>query len=132
MKVIGGMLVVQLVVVWAGTAAVAASHQAEEKATGERSAGFAAVEGGQLYYEAAGSGPVLVFVHDGLMHREVWDAQFDVFAERYRVIRYDRRGYGRSPVPTAEYSDVDDLHALLQASGIKRAVLVGSSSGALR
>jgi len=87
------------------------------------------VPGGRLHYEIAGSGPVLVLLHDGILHSEVWDAQWREFTQRYRVVRYDRRGYGRSDAPTASYSNLADLEALLAGLNIDRATLIGSSSG---
>ena len=36
----------------------------------------------------------IVFIHDGLVHGEVWNDQFSTFAEKFRVIRYDRRQQG--------------------------------------
>jgi pimeloyl-ACP methyl ester carboxylesterase len=47
----------------------------------------------------------------------------------YRVIRYDRRGYGRSDPPTKACFDIEDLHALIERLQLGKAVLVGSSSG---
>jgi 3-oxoadipate enol-lactonase len=91
--------------------------------------GYVDVEGGKLYYEAAGSGPAIVLIHDGLLHSEVWDGQWGEFSKDYRVIRYDRRGYGRSSAPTAPYSNVDDLQAVLGAVDVQRATLIGSSTG---
>ncbi len=86
--------------------------------------------GSKLYYETYGdAGPVVVLIHDGLLHREVWDAQVAPFAADYRVVRYDRRGYGRSEPPAEAYSNVADLLALLDHLGVERAVLVGSSAG---
>jgi len=92
-------------------------------------AGLAEVEGGKLFYEEAGSGPPIVLIHDGLLHREVWDAQLASFASAHRVIRYDRRGYGRSPAPEAPYSNIDDLSRLFDLLGIGKATLMGISSG---
>ena len=66
--------------------------------TSTRPKGSVDVGGGRIYYEVLGDGPPLVLIHDGILHSEVWDSQFGVFAERYRVIRYDRRGYGRHRV----------------------------------
>ena len=88
--------------------------------------GYVDVSSGRLFYEEAGKGPVLVLLHDGLLHREVWDGQFREFAKTYRVIRYDRRGYGRStPQPAQGYSNIADLHALLKALRVDRATMVG-------
>ena len=85
--------------------------------------------GAGLYHEVGGEGRPLVLLHDGLLDRRVWDEQFEPFARRYRVVRYDRRGYGLSPAPQRPFSDVDDLQGLLLSLGIGRAYLVGMSNG---
>jgi len=86
--------------------------------------GFVEVEGGRIFYEAAGRGPAVVMIHDGLLHRETWNAQFAGFAESHRVIRWDRRGYGRSDSPDAPFRNIDDLFALMTALEIEHASLV--------
>lgn len=91
--------------------------------------GFIDVDGGSLFYEVAGTGDTLILIHDGLLHRVIWDEQFSVFSKRYRVIRYDRRGYGNSPKPDKPYSNVDDLLKLFDSLKIKHAGLIGMSSG---
>ena len=92
-------------------------------------AGYCDVDAGRLYYEVFGEGPAIVLIHDGLLHSEVWDNQIGPLSARYKVIRYDRRGYGRSDAPTQPFSNVDDLHALLAHLDVPRAVLIGSSAG---
>jgi pimeloyl-ACP methyl ester carboxylesterase len=87
------------------------------------------VNGAQLYYEVAGSGPALVFIHAGIADCRMWDAQFAAFVASHRVVRYDQRGYGRSSMPAGDYSLRDDLYGLLRALGIERATLVGTSMG---
>jgi 3-oxoadipate enol-lactonase len=52
-----------------------------------------------------------------------------LLAERHRVVRYDQRGFGRSPMPDGEYSVLDDLLSVLDAVGVDRAALVGASRG---
>jgi len=91
--------------------------------------GFINVEGGKLYYEKAGQGETVVFLHDGLVHCETWDEQFTYFAKYFQVIRYDRRGYGRSELPVAAYSNIDDLHQLFEQLEISSAHLMGCSAG---
>ena len=88
--------------------------------------------GGRLYFEAAGSGDVVVLIHDNMGDRRIWDAQFNAFAERWRVIRYDARGFGRSSVPVERqpYSHHDDLAALLEHLGVNQAHVIGQSMGA--
>ena len=63
--------------------------------------GFAEINGARIYYEVAGRGAPLVFVHGYALDCRMWDDQFDDFADRYRVVRYDIRGFGRSDLPTA-------------------------------
>lgn len=91
--------------------------------------GYAAVNGAQLYYEIAGDGQPLVLVHAGIADRRMWDGQIAPFAKRYRVIRYDMRGYGRSAMVEGEFSHRADLHGLLSFLGVERAYLLGCSMG---
>ncbi len=93
--------------------------------------GFAEVNGTTLYYEVAGVGHPFVLVHGHLLDRRSWDEQFAVLAQRYRVVRYDQRGFGDSGLitPGEPYSDRQDLYALMQFLGIERAYLMGVSGG---
>jgi pimeloyl-ACP methyl ester carboxylesterase len=87
------------------------------------------VPGGKLWYEVRGSGPALVLLHDGLLPSETWDGQVVPFSRHFRVLRYDRRRYGRSTSETDDFSNVEDLGALLDHLNIERATIVGCSSG---
>jgi pimeloyl-ACP methyl ester carboxylesterase len=88
------------------------------------------VKGGQLWYETCGSGPkTMVLIHDGLLHSVGWDDVWPDLCKTYRVVRYDRRGYGRSPQAKAAYSQVDDIAAVMRAVGMDHAVIVGASGG---
>lgn len=96
------------------------------------STGYIEVNGGKLYYEIAGAGHPLVLIHGGLVDSRLWDDQLRVFAQHYRVIRYDIRGFGKStPITkdTPSYSMVEDLHSLLQQLGIEKTALLGLSLG---
>lgn len=95
----------------------------------EGSMGIAEVNGTRLYYETKGDGEALVFIHSGGLDRRIWDDQFETFASRYRVIRYDVRGHGKSRPPTKPYSDEEDLYQLLKFLGVGKAHLVGLSVG---
>jgi 3-oxoadipate enol-lactonase len=83
-----------------------------------------------LYYEAAGTGEPVVFIHAFSLDRRMWDAQVAAFGEGYRVVRYDLRGHGASVAPTEPYTGFGDLRELLDELGIDRATLVGLSAGA--
>jgi len=89
--------------------------------------GFAPVDGGELYYEVAGEGPAVVLGHAGIADCRMWDPQMAPFSERYRVIRYDVRGFGRSSRPESEWSPHADLSALLTHVGVERAAVIGVS-----
>lgn len=91
--------------------------------------GFINVDGGKLFYEATGEGENIVLLHDGMVHREIWDEQFPVLAKSYRVVRYDRRAYGKSSDPGAPYSHIEDLNQLFIQLKIDKAIIFGMSSG---
>ena len=91
--------------------------------------GTVAVNGTQLFYEAAGRGSPIVLLHSGDLDRRQWDPQFLPLALEHRVIRFDARGYGRSGRADTKYRADDDLFALLVALHIPRASLIGSSLG---
>ena len=100
--------------------------------------GFVRVGEPVIYYEIAGprgpdgssgTGAPVVLIHGGQMDRRMWDPQFESWSKKYRVVRYDVRGYGRSPTPTVPYSDTEDLLAVLDALAIPKAHLVGLSLG---
>ncbi len=98
-------------------------------ASNEVTTGYADVHGARLYYEMRGAGHPLVLVHAGIADSRMWDDQFAVFAEHYRVIRYDIRGFGKSVMPPGSSSTSRDLHGLLQALGVTRTHVVGLSIG---
>lgn len=91
--------------------------------------GIAHLEGADLYYEIAGAGPFLVLTHAGFVDRRMWDEQFQVFAKHYRVVRYDRRGFGNSKLTPGPFSHRYDLYQLLKFLRIERAHLLGCSMG---
>ena len=91
--------------------------------------GKAHLDGADLYYEVAGEGPSLVLAHAGFVDRRMWDEQFPVFAQHYRVVRYDRRGFGDSRLTPGPFSHRRDLYQLLKFLDIERAHLLGCSMG---
>lgn len=91
---------------------------------------FVEVEAGKFYYEECGTGPdAVILIHDGIAHSAVWDDVWPIFCKKFHTIRYDRRGYGRSPTSTTWYTETEDLSALLRSRKVSHAVLVGSSHG---
>ena len=91
-------------------------------------------DGVRLYYEEAGSGTALVFVHEFAGDMRSWEPQMRHFAHRYRVLAYNARGYPPSEVPEepSSYSQTraaDDIAAVMDAAGIYRAHVCGLSKG---
>ncbi len=89
-----------------------------------------------LNHELSGpeGAPVVVLSNSIGTTLSMWDAQAPELAERLRVLRYDARGHGSSPVPPGPYSIADlgrDLIGLLDANGIERVSLCGLSIGAM-
>ncbi|MGI8588498.1 MAG: alpha/beta fold hydrolase [Chloroflexia bacterium] len=91
--------------------------------------GFADVNGAKLYYEVAGAGHPLVLLHAGVADNTLWDDQFDLFAQSYRVVRYDQRGFGQSEMPPGPFAFYKDLAGLLDFLGIEKAHVCGVSMG---
>ena len=93
--------------------------------------GYAAVNNTKLYYEIAGKGEPIVFVHGSFGDRRHWDFQFCQLSKKYKVVRYDLRGFGKSALPKEDevYRDSDDLNALMNFLGIKKAHVCGLSLG---
>ncbi|MFL5415787.1 MAG: 3-oxoadipate enol-lactonase [Myxococcales bacterium] len=90
----------------------------------------------RLYHRFDGpeGAPVLVLSNSLGTSLEMWDPQMSAFSNRFRVLRYDTRGHGRSPVPPGPYSVADlgrDLIALLDANRIERARFCGLSMGGM-
>jgi pimeloyl-ACP methyl ester carboxylesterase len=76
----------------------------------------------------AGGGVPIVLLHPGIGDSRVWDLVLPGLSDR-RVLRYDVRGYGRSPQPTTEFSLLKDLETALDQLDLQRVLLVGCSMG---
>ena len=86
-----------------------------------------------VYYEDRGSGKPVVLIHGWPLDGGSWERQsFALLAAGYRVITYDRRGFGRSSAPSEGYdynTMAGDLAKLLETLDLKDAALVGFSMG---
>lgn len=85
-----------------------------------------------LYYESYGEGPAIVFAHGAGGNAAVWFQQIPTFAERYRVIAFDHRGFGRSTCDEADLRSelfADDLRRILDDAGVDRTAIVSQSMG---
>jgi CubicO group peptidase (beta-lactamase class C family)/pimeloyl-ACP methyl ester carboxylesterase len=88
-------------------------------------------DGAKLYYEETGKGERLILIHGHSFDRTEWDPQFFELAKKYRVIRYDLRGYGWSSMPSEgqKVLHADDLKTLMDQLHIAKAHIVGLSLG---
>lgn len=105
---------------------------AETHPPAERDAatGYITVPGAELFYETRGEGHPLILLHAAVGDLAMWDDVVPTLAQRYRVVRYDQRGFGRSHVrATVPYAFYDDLQAVLNALDIEHAHLLGCSLG---
>jgi 3-oxoadipate enol-lactonase len=87
------------------------------------------LNGTELYAEWSGTGPGLLFLHAGVADSRMWDAEFAAFSDRFRVARFDIRGFGRSAMSPGRFAYHDDVAAVARAAGLERAILVGCSFG---
>lgn len=96
----------------------------------ESQCGWLRIEQDELFFEWAGEGDPVVFLHGFGLDLRMWNPQFERFQSRFRVVRYDLRGFGRSTLPSvSEYAHEDDLKALLMHLRIRSAHIVGLSMG---
>lgn len=88
------------------------------------------VSGGQIWAEdTGGDGTPVVLVNSNWTTAGIWSPLIGLLDGRCRVIRYDDRGYGRSPAPSVPFTRLADLRAVLDHRGIAAALVVGHSGG---
>jgi 3-oxoadipate enol-lactonase len=113
---------------WLCVASVVGGAQSSTAAAGS----FVDVGGAKIWYEECGAdsgGPNVVLLHDGLVHSVTWDAVWGPLCAKYRVVRYDRRGYGRSESAATVFNPAEDLNKVMRQVHMERAIIVGCSSG---
>jgi pimeloyl-ACP methyl ester carboxylesterase len=95
---------------------------------------YAVSNGVKLYYEEAGKGTPIVFVHEFAHGLRSWERQLRHFSPRYRCIAFNARGYPPSDVPgsASQYSQAiatDDIANVMRDLGVRRAHIIGCSMG---
>lgn len=99
--------------------------------TAQSRSGLINVGDAQINYEISGQGKTIVFINGWAQSLGVWEDQVTAFAPRYRVLRYDVRGFAESTGHADPTADPDDLRILLDSLGIRSAYVVGLSRGAM-
>lgn len=87
----------------------------------------------ELYYQAKGSGEVLILLHGNGEDSSYFKNQIEYFQNRYRVVALDTRGHGKSPRGSAPFTVgqfSEDLYEFMKLQGISKAVILGFSDGA--
>lgn len=87
-----------------------------------------------IHYTIEGDGPVVTLSHSLGCNLTMWDAQAEVLKERYRVLRFDTRGHGKTSAPSGPYTleqMVSDVHGLLTGLEITHTHFVGLSMGGM-
>ena len=79
----------------------------------QNQSGFATLNHAHIYYEMAGEGQPFIMIHAGIADSRQWNNEFAYFSKRFRVVRYDLRGYGKSEPVEGEFSHLQDMAALL-------------------
>lgn len=103
-----------------------------QSVTKTKNSGFIQADGSKIYYEVAGQGEPIVFIHAGVTDSRMWDFQVDDLSQNFKVIRFDQRGFGKSGIPERNYNPIQDILALMDSCHIESAHMVGISLGALQ
>ena len=91
---------------------------------------FIEVRGARLRVRIAGEGPAVLFVHGWAIDLDMWTPQFAALAGRYRLIAFDRRGFGFSSGTAGIDHDLADIEELLAKLDLDSVAIVGMSQGA--
>ena len=87
-----------------------------------------------INYTIEGEGPWVTMSHSLACDLHMWDEEAKRLSKRYKVLRFDTRGHGKSSAPAGAYTLellAEDLHGLLQALGVKATHYVGLSMGGM-
>jgi pimeloyl-ACP methyl ester carboxylesterase len=87
------------------------------------------VDSGRLFVEQSGKGSPLVLVHGWPLDHRVFEPQLRYLSRHFRVVTFDRRGFGRSEAPAKLSQELDDIDRILSALSLDRVHLLGMSQG---
>ena len=84
----------------------------------------------RLRFRDAGTGPAVLMIHGWTLDLDMWDLQAEALRDTFRVIRWDRRGFGLSSGRPGLAADVEDARALCAHCGVRSVAVLGMSQGA--
>ena len=106
---------------------------AQNRASNLQAGDYVDVGGSKVWYEQCAPpephAPAVVLLHDGLLHSVTWDDIWAPLCANHHVLRYDRRGYGRSEPAKIRFVPDDDLSVVMHRAHIDQAIIIGNSSG---
>jgi pimeloyl-ACP methyl ester carboxylesterase len=88
------------------------------------------VAGARLRYRDEGRGPAVLLIHGWTLDLEMWEPQIAALADSFRLVRFDRRGFGLSCGRASLGADAQDALRLCDALGLERLACLGMSQGA--
>jgi 3-oxoadipate enol-lactonase len=91
---------------------------------------YLALDGARIRYRDEGRGAAVLMVHGWTLDLDMWDPQVGALQDAFRIVRFDRRGYGLSSGRPDPVMDAQDMRRLCEHLGISRAAVVGMSQGA--
>ena len=91
---------------------------------------YLAVSGGRIRFRDEGNGGPVVFLHGWTLDLEMWQPQASALCRKFRIIRFDRRGFGLSSGTPDPTQDVADFRSLLEHLELPQVAVVGMSQGA--
>jgi pimeloyl-ACP methyl ester carboxylesterase len=91
---------------------------------------FIDMGGARLRVRMAGKGPAVLLIHGWTLDLDMWTPQFATLTNRYRLIAFDRRGFGLSTGAPGIEHDLADIEQLLAELSLEQIAIVGMSQGA--
>jgi pimeloyl-ACP methyl ester carboxylesterase len=88
------------------------------------------VDGGRLRLQTSGSGSTILLLHGWPLDHRIFEPQVRCLEQSFRVIAFDRRGFGRSEAPPDLRRELDDIDRILDAASLPTVHLLGMSQGA--
>jgi pimeloyl-ACP methyl ester carboxylesterase len=87
-------------------------------------------DGARLRYRDEGHGPPVLMLHGWTLDLQMWEPQISALRDAFRLVRFDRRGFGLSSGRPSVVHDIADIGSLCEHLSIGRVALVGMSQGA--